>query len=589
MDGMRIGNVGMGHRPSPQLDYRDGIQLRIFFEGLRGWLETERASYAQQWSLLARYCMPRHQRFDYASTDSGQRKDYRIMDNTGTMALRTLTSGLVTGTCSPTRKWFDWCAYSPNDRKVGERKDVKQYCEDVGDIMRKALLKSNWYQQAWSCYRDQALYGTAAFQILEDHDDDFRCYPWPIGSYYLSGDYTLRTDMYLRVVQKKVRDIVDEFGYDNCSSSTRSLYDSTNASGREQWFPIVQVIAPERYFFNSPEGLRGKWLSFWYEMGPFKTDGSALNNGLLKRGKFDTCPVMAPRWDVVGEDHYGVSPGMDALGDIMGLQSTSLMITKAIDKSVDPPMIAHPSLANQKVSILPGDTVFADTRDGSIGLRPAYQIKFDVQHGMVREQEIRRRIDEAFYKNIFLMQSDSDRRQITAEEIQAREQEKLTVLGPVLHRNTNEYLEPGLHRVLGILASRGKLPKPPDCLAQGGLKLEFSNMLAEAQKMLGLANVERFMSIVGQEGAVEQGVFDVVDLEQVARGAADMLSVPSKMVRDDQEVAQRQAAREHAQQQAQQAENAQKLAGAAKNLSDTKVGEPNALTNLIGASTGVYP
>lgn len=571
------------------IDVNDGILLRTYYEGLRGYLETERSIWDNRWGQLSRFVQPLASRFNMTAND-GRRKDYQIMDNCATMAHRTLTAGLVNGICAPTRTWFDIEAWHPDDRKIMERKDVKMHMEVVSDIVRDSLLRSNWYQTAHTCFGEQSLFGTSAFMIQEDEECDMRCYPWPLGSYYLAGDATLRTDFFMRTVKKTVRQMVEEFTYKNCSVSTQQLYNSPSGSGKEQWFDVVQVIHKASYFGEAFAKLHpGQWMSCWYELGPFKTDGDKASRGLLRRGFFYECPVIAPRWDVTGEDIYGKSPAMDALGDIMGLQSTSMMVTKGIDKSVDPPMVGHPSLANKKTSILPGDTTYADTRDGSLGFRPAYQVKFDIDHGTRREAEIRKRIDEAFYKNMFLLHSDSDRRDITAEEVRAREEEKMTVLGPTLQRNNGEYLEPGLRRWMAGLNRRQRFPKPPDALKGAKVRFQFSSLVKQAQKMLGMANIERFMAGVGQEAAVNQGIFDIVDLDQVARTSADLLNIPAKLIRDEKEVSKIRADKAQAQQQAMQAENAQKMAAAAKNLSDARTDGPSALADLIHSNTGASP
>jgi len=45
--------------------------------------------------------------------------------------------------------------------------------------------------------------------------------------------------------------------------------------------------------------------------------------------------------------------------------------------------------------------------------------------------EVQGRVKEAFYANLFLMLAESDRREITAREIDERREEKMLMLGPV--------------------------------------------------------------------------------------------------------------------------------------------------------------
>ena len=45
--------------------------------------------------------------------------------------------------------------------------------------------------------------------------------------------------------------------------------------------------------------------------------------------------------------------------------------------------------------------------------------------------DVQGRIKEAFYANLFLMMAESDRREITAREIDEQREQKMLMLGPV--------------------------------------------------------------------------------------------------------------------------------------------------------------
>ncbi len=290
-----------------QIDVKDGVQLRAFYESLRAWLQTEYSSWMAHHGQLARYIMPRHQRFNYSSSDRGERMDQAIVDNTATIALRTLRAGLTAGICSPTRKWF---SFQTNDPDLNKKKDVKIWLEEIERIVGETLLRSNFYQTAHTTFGELGLYGTSAHMILEDEKDGIRCQPWPIGSYYIAGDASNRIDLHLRVVQMTNRQMVDEFGYDNVSQSMQSIYNSNGGGLKEQWYPIVNVIHRARYFGGKQVVDGGKpWVSVWYEMGSYGNPAQSKDNyALLRKTGYWECPVIASRWDIVGEDFYGVSP-----------------------------------------------------------------------------------------------------------------------------------------------------------------------------------------------------------------------------------------------------------------------------------------
>jgi hypothetical protein len=79
------------------------------------------------------------------------------------------------------------------------------------------------------------------------------------------------------------------------------------------------------------------------------------------------------------------------------------------------------------------------------------------------------------------------------EEIAARNEEKLTQLGPVIERVNNEKLEVAIDRAFGIM--RADRPASPGARrgaeAGGHIKIEFVSILTQMQRMVGLGQIER--------------------------------------------------------------------------------------------------
>lgn len=83
----------------------------------------------------------------------------------------------------------------------------------------------------------------------------------------------------------------------------------------------------------------------------FETGGDS--DKLLRESGFDEFPILAPRWEVNGEDVYASScHGMLALGQVKALQVEQKRKAQLIDKATNPPMVAPASLKNQRVSLL---------------------------------------------------------------------------------------------------------------------------------------------------------------------------------------------------------------------------------------------
>lgn len=538
-------------------------------------LTTERSSFIRHWQDLSDYILPRQARFTVTDRNRGDRKNSKIIDNTATLAVRTLSSGMMSGITSPARPWFQLRTADP---RLNEYTPVKMWLDLVKTRMSEVFLRSNLYTTLPMTYADLGVFGTNAFAILEDDEDVIRCYPFPIGSYAIGTSYRGNVDSVYREFQMTVRQLVGQFGLAACSTSVRNQWERGN---NESWIDVVHVVEPnENHDERKAASKFKRFKSCYYEKG-------AEGDNMLREAGFDDFPVMAPRWSLTGEDVYGHSPGMDALGDIRALQLEQRRKAQAIDKMVNPPMTAPSSLRNQRASLLPGDVTYLDTAQGQQGFAPAYEINPRINELMMDIQENQGRIRRAFFEDLFLMIANDQRSNITAREIQERHEEKLLMLGPVLERLNDELLDPLIDRTFGIMMRMGLIPPPPKELQGMDLSVEYVSVMAQAMKLTGITGIERFMAFAGNVAQARPEVMDKIDFDQVIDEYANMVGTPPSIVLDDETVAKTRQARAEQQAQMQQAAMLQQTADTAKTLSDTQVTDENAVGAMINQLRGV--
>jgi Bacteriophage head to tail connecting protein len=539
-------------------------------------LKTERASYDTHWRELADYVMPRSVVFNSSDRNKGGKINQNIIDNTATLALRTLASGMMAGLTSPARPWF---RLTTSDPAMMEDAATKEWLFDVEAKMREVFSRSNLYNILPSCYQDLGLFGTAAFEVAEDHEDVIRCYPYAIGEYYLANNHRLSVDTLYREVALTVDQIVGRFGLASVSESVKSQYDRGNY---DQIFDVVHVVEPNR------DAKPGSMLA---KHKPYKScyfEKSRKDGQYLRESGYDEFPVLSPRWSLPGNSVYGESPGMFALPDIKALQLEQRRKLQGIDKMVNPPMIGDTQLRNQRASLLSGDiTYISGMTNGAVGLKPIYEVNPRLGELLGDMQEIQARIRTTFFADMMTMLASGDNSQMTAREVEERHQEKLLVLGPVMERLNDELLDPLIDRTFAIMAKRNLVPLPPKHLEGENLRVEYISIMGQAQKMIGTGSIERLAGFAGNLAAVRPDVLDKIDFDQTIDEYANMLGVPPRMIMSDDKVAEMRAAKAKAA-QAQQAQQLIPMAGeaasAAKVLSETDVSEPNALTRLLGAA-----
>ena len=560
------------------------LSKRKQFDILRAQLENERASFLSHWRDLGDHILPRRPRFTTSENNRGERKNQKIIDATATMAARTLRSGMMSGVTSPARPWFRLSIPDPQFMESGP---VKDWLHTVTERMSAVFIKSNLYNVLPTVYGDMGVFGTAAMMVEEDFDEVMRFYVFPIGSYAIAVNDKLKVDMFYREFRMTARQVVARFGkrdrsgniiWDNISNTVRSQYESGHG---EAWVDVCHMIRPNDDFDDSKvESKHKKFSSCYYEKGASKLAGD--EDKVLRESGYDYFPVLCPRWEVTGEDVYGTEcPGMIALGDIRALQLMQKKKAQAIEKMVNPPMVAPTSMANKKISLLPGDVSFSDAREGTGGIRPAHEINPRVNELVMDIQEYQMRIKRVFYEDLFLMLSNTDRREITAREVDVRQEEKLLALGPVLEQLNQDLLDPLIDIAFTLMDRQGLIPEPPQDIQGKSLRVEYISIMAQAQKLAGIASIERFAGFAQGIAAVNPEALDKIDTDQILDVYGDRLSLQPGIVRSDDKVAEIRQSRAQAQQAAQVAATVQQGAAAMRDLSGADMEGDNALTRLI--------
>lgn len=545
-------------------------------------LKLDRDSYVSQWKDISDFMQPWRGRFFV--TDAGRdRSNKKIIDNTGLLANRTQASGMMAGITSPARPWFKLESPDQNMMKLAP---VKEWLHEVERRMRIIMGRSNLYNALHQMYGELGLFSTSALLVEEDDDSIIRAVPLTIGSYYLATSKSGRVDTMYREFRMTVRQVVDRFGFDAASQSVQSLY---NTGSLDQWVDIVHLIEPnDERMLTKRDNRNLPFRSVYMEAGGISSSAvvqpvSSTPGKLLSESGYHEFPVIAPRWDVIGEDTYGSgSPGFVALGDCRALQVLQKMKAKAVAKMVDPPMNVPSSMKSTGYSIIPGAVNYIDVvNNGMPAAQAAINLNLPLNFVLEDIRENQDRINKAFFVDLFMLLANDTRSNVTAREIAERHEEKMLMLGPVLERFQAEGLDPLIDRVFGIMLRGGYLPEIPEELAGVDLRVEYISVMAQAQKLVGVGSIERMASFVGNLAGVQPDAIDKLDIDNAIDEYADALSAPPKMVRSEEDVQRIRQGRAEQQAIQQQAAAGMQAAQGAKLLSETDTGGDNALATLM--------
>ena len=431
--------------------------------------------------------------------------------------------------------------------------------------MREVFQSSNLYTSFHTGYGDLGQFGQAVSIMSEDDAEVIRMQSMIHGRFWIARDQFGRLTTLYRQFRWSVARIIGYFTYAKVRAVSSTIADAYDTGKYDDIYDVYHAIEPRlNRDATRPDKANKPFLSnYWID-----ASRGGVSDGLLRESGFDENPLIGPAWELVGEDHYALSPGMVALGDVKMLQLEQQRKLEAIDKLVRPPMTGPTSMRNNPASLLPGALTLVDDPTGK-GYRPAMEVQIRIAELATDIRDTQDRVRQAFYADLFLMLSNMEGIQPrNTFEIAERKEEKLLALGPVLENIYNGQLEPVIDRTFQILMRRNELPPPPQEIQEQDLKVEYTSMLAQAQKAVATGALERGVAFVGQLSAVKPEVLDKLDADQAIDEYWDMLGAPPSTLVPDDDVAKIRDARAQQQQQAQQAEMMATMAPAVKQGAD---------------------
>lgn len=551
---------------------------------LKADLDLDYQSFYLQYKDLNDFFMPSRGRF-VLSQDSnrGDRRNTKIIDNTGYLSARTLASGMQAGVTSPARPWKRLTTPDPGLAEFGP---VREWLDIVDQRMSTFFLRSNLYNVLPTAYGDLGVFGTAAIFMDKDFETVTRFKSFPIGSYRIAKDDRGRVNVFYREFRMTVRQLIntfgrkDEGGKADFSIFSKHVIDMYNKGNYEAWVEVCHVIEPNEDY--NPRALSSKFKKFhscYYERNCSDDD----ENKYLRESGYDYFPVLVPRWQATGQDVYATDcPGMAALGDNKQLQASEKRYAQAIDKLTNPPLKGSAGLKNSRVSLQSGDINWME--DPNDKLEAVHEIRIDLSHLGLKQEELRGRIKKAFFEDVFLPILENPRADRTATEVNQIKDERMLAMGPVLEQLNQDVLDPLIDNQFFEMVEAGMIPPAPKELQGMPLKVEYISIMAQAQKLVGIGGMDRLLQMASAIAALSPNspqALSKIDLHQYIDEYADSLGIPPKIVRSDDKVEEILQGQAQAAQQQQSVQTIGELSGAAKNLSQTDMESDNALTRLL--------
>ena len=538
---------------------------------------TLKLEYLSKWYKehrdLSRYINPKRGFFEGMVANWNAQIDYKlIMDSDPAYFADILSAGMMSGLSSRSQPWFKLGLGKPD---LEAMEGVKEWLAESEKILYRIFAESNIYDAFQGAYEELGIFSTGTFGIYEDFESVIRARSFTAGEYFLGNDSTGRLNTFARSEWKTVDQIVNEYGWENCSEMVQNCYQKGQ---RDTYIQVNYLCEPNDNAIPGRENFEGKkYRSTYWE-------SNSKSNKVLKVSGFNEFPIMASRWKTVTTaDTYGCGgPGWTARGDIKSLYRVLKDLYLAVAKVGDPPVVLGAGIEGM-ASLIPGGITRNSKETPNAGVTAAYEVRPDVDALKGLVQYLSQKISSRFFADLFMMMVSQDQHEMTAREVVEKQKDKLLILGPVVGRVQTDMLGPAISRSFAIASRAGVIPPAPMQIQGMAINIQYIGLLAQAQKMAATAALEQGMKFVGEIGGLFPGSIDNVDSDKVIRNYWDSLGIAPDTLRSPDAVAEIRQAQQQAQAQAQAQQSALAAVQAAKTLSDTQIGGgASALDHMTG-------
>lgn len=520
-------------------------------------LKANRQSFEADARQIAGYALPARSRFLASGTNKGRQPNRNLNNSHGIFAFRTLQGGMTSGLSSQSRPWFQITTYDP---ELADDASVKQWLGEVEQRLYSFLAHTNFYGAVKTGYLELGAFGTEACVMLEHPQEGAVCHALTFGEYWIGLNDAMQPGALTRECVMTTIQAVETFGLNNLSAQIRTAYDRSEYDAQHCFYHAIEenddLVAGKLGPIGKP------WRSIYWDAN----DGD--KERLVSLSGYDEQPFWAPRWDTTGNDAWGQGPGHDALPDLRELQLQTKRKAEATDFHIHPEIVASTKI---KLRRQPKSVVSSSEVDVQKAVTVPYTVPYQAI-AAIREDiaDLKNAINEATYADLFMaitnMQGIQPR---NIEEIAARNEEKLTQLGPVIERVNGEKLQVAIERAFGIMQRARLLPPAPEALRRSpDLKIEFVSILTQMQRMVGLGAIERTVQFVGGLTPIFPNARFKLDPYEMIDEYAQRAGMPAKLVRSNEDAQDDADAEAQAQANAQAAEAAAKLGKPIKDVTD---------------------
>lgn len=478
-----------------------------------GKLKAERSVWESHWQELAHFILPRKDNINQTDLP-GQKKGQRITDSTAIQANDLLAASLHGALTNPSSTFFD---LTTGVEELDEDDDIRKWLQKTARKMHHILNNSNFQTEIHEMYLDLGCFGTAPLSMEEDDDTVIRFASRSLKEVVVDENNKGQIDTVYRCFTWKARQIVQEFGIKNVGEDVQKMYQDKSQEDLE----IIHCVYPRE---NIPElqakNPKGFKFASVYIIKKFKK--------IPRESGFREFPYAVPRWTKQSGEVYGRSPGMKCLPDTKMANKMKDQTIQGAEKTINPPMQAPDDGLIGPVKLTPGGTTYY--RSGTTDRIEPIVSNARIDFGMTMSADVQKAIRQAYYVDQFQLNTGP---QMTATEVDARVQQMMRLMGPILARQQAEFLRPMIDRLFGIMLRKNLLPMPiPLKLSGKKIDVLYSSLVARAQRQSEGDNVIKTIQTIAPFIQIAPDAMDNFDTDKAVRYVAQVNGLPQDLMMD---------------------------------------------------------
>ena len=506
---------------------------------------VERKNQEERWSLISEFMLPNQSGIFLGEDTPGGKKTRRLFDSTAIQANHDLAAAIHSTLTNPATKWSKLRFKKDS---LNNNSEAIQWLESVNKAIHDSINESNFDTMVSKNYQGFCSLGTMILmqEEIKGEGDLFDGYKYEaihLAEVAFSENANGVVDCAYRKFKLTARKAVEKF---EGKVSEEVLEAAMNAPEKE--FEFIHAICPREkkdVKLNEVGLAQAKnrpYASYYVQQ---------KGNILVQEGGFYEFPMYVTRWQTMPQEVYGRGPGHIGLPDVRTLNRVKELGLHAINKAVNPPIIATQRSILGSLDLRPGQLTIVRDMDGMKEM--VTQTRFDVTQFAV--EDLRNSIRSIFFIDKLFLPPRTETGEMTAFEIDQRLAQMQRVLGPTLSRLNSEFLSPLIIRSFKILLRAGVLPEVPQILKEEGIDVEigFVNQLSRAQQIEELSAVQSWVQDTAQLAQIKPEVLDLINADAIAKFDARIRGISEQLITNDDQV------EEIREQRAQQAAQQQQL------------------------------